>query len=50
MDPRLSLVTLGVADLESPGIAAIGGTILALCGLRPPEDYLPALVAPRRTP
>ena len=28
------------------GIASIGATLLALCGLKPPEDYLPALVKP----
>ncbi len=28
------------------GIASIGATILALCGLEPPPEYLPALVVP----
>jgi 2,3-bisphosphoglycerate-independent phosphoglycerate mutase len=28
------------------GIASVGATILALCGLQPPPDYLPALVVP----
>ncbi|MFK7928734.1 MAG: 2,3-bisphosphoglycerate-independent phosphoglycerate mutase [Myxococcota bacterium] len=28
------------------GIASIGATLLALCGLQPPEDYLPGLVRP----
>jgi 2,3-bisphosphoglycerate-independent phosphoglycerate mutase len=46
-DPRGEI---GVAALEEASIAAIGGTILALCGLAPPADYLPALVTPRRTP
>ncbi len=29
-------------------IAAVGATLLELCGLEPPADYLPALVRPRR--
>ncbi len=31
-------------DVEAPGIANIGATLLELCGLSPPEDYLPGLV------
>jgi 2,3-bisphosphoglycerate-independent phosphoglycerate mutase len=34
-------------DLGCPGIAQLGATVIALCGLKPPEDYLPALVKPR---
>ncbi|MEZ4235040.1 MAG: 2,3-bisphosphoglycerate-independent phosphoglycerate mutase [Myxococcota bacterium] len=29
---------------DGTSIAAIGATVLALCGLQPPDDYLPALV------
>ena len=34
-------------DLAHPTIAGLGATVLALCGLKPPADYLPALVTPR---
>jgi 2,3-bisphosphoglycerate-independent phosphoglycerate mutase len=39
-DPR-GEVKLAVT---SGGIAQIGATLLSLCGLQPPEDYLPSLV------
>jgi 2,3-bisphosphoglycerate-independent phosphoglycerate mutase len=32
-------------DSERPGIAQLGATVLELCGLAAPEDYLPGLVA-----
>lgn len=31
-------------DLHDAGIASVGSTVLALCGLQPPDDYDPALV------
>jgi 2,3-bisphosphoglycerate-independent phosphoglycerate mutase len=34
-------------DLEKPGIANLGATILSLLGLTPPPDYLESLVKPR---
>ena len=34
-------------DLDRPGIAQLGATVLELLGLRPPDDYLPSLVEPR---
>ena len=41
VDPRGELT---LHPVESAGIASVGATILALCGLTPPDDYLPALV------
>jgi len=43
-DPR-GLSTL--RDPDQPGIANIGATLLELCGLQPPADYLPGLVEVR---
>ncbi len=40
-DPRGEVKVSASSDA---GIAQIGATILTLCGLTPPEDYLPALV------
>jgi 2,3-bisphosphoglycerate-independent phosphoglycerate mutase len=34
-------------DVDSPGIANLGATVLELCGLKAPEDYLPGLVKPK---
>lgn len=34
-------------DVEHPGIANLGATVLELCGLRAPADYLPGLVRTR---
>lgn len=34
-------------DLQHPGIAQIGATVLEMCGLVAPEVYLPGLVVPR---
>jgi 2,3-bisphosphoglycerate-independent phosphoglycerate mutase len=41
---------LSPASKESPGIAQIGASLLALCSLEVPKDYLPALVQPRTSP
>ena len=35
---------LGVQTEGDLSIASIGATILSLCGLQPPDDYLPELV------
>ncbi len=35
-----------LAEVERPGLANIGTSVLALCGLTPPEDFEPALVRP----
>ncbi|MCA9566513.1 MAG: alkaline phosphatase family protein, partial [Myxococcales bacterium] len=35
-----------LADVPDAGIANIGATLLALCGVTPPADYLPSLVKP----
>jgi 2,3-bisphosphoglycerate-independent phosphoglycerate mutase len=35
---------LDVAQVESPGLASVASTVLALCGLQPPDDYAPCLV------
>ena len=35
-----------LAPVEGAGLANIGTSILALCGLTPPEDFEPALVTP----
>jgi 2,3-bisphosphoglycerate-independent phosphoglycerate mutase len=43
-DPRGGLA---IADLSSPGLASVGGTVLAALGLEPPADYAPALIRPR---
>jgi 2,3-bisphosphoglycerate-independent phosphoglycerate mutase len=40
-DPRGEL---RLRELTRPGLASIGATVLALCGLQPPDEYLPALV------
>jgi len=40
----------GAWALDAPagaGLGNIGATVLTLCGLTPPEDYLPSLVRPR---
>ena len=34
-------------DLHQPGIASIGATLLATCGVPVPVDYLPSLVVHR---
>ena len=34
-------------DVDAPGIANLGATVLELCGLKAPEDYLPGLVRTR---
>jgi 2,3-bisphosphoglycerate-independent phosphoglycerate mutase len=39
---------LEIAPVKDAGIASLGATVLALCGLAPPADYLPALVQARR--
>jgi len=31
-------------DLDRPGLANVAATVLILCGVEPPDDYLPALV------
>ena len=41
IDPRQQWT---LADLPEAGIASIGGTVLALCGLQPPADYDPILI------
>lgn len=41
-DPRDELSLRG--DLPDAGIASVGPTVLQLCGLRPPEDYVPGLI------
>jgi 2,3-bisphosphoglycerate-independent phosphoglycerate mutase len=41
VDPRHSTA---LAEVPEAGIASVGATILALCGLTPPDDYLPSLV------
>ena len=33
-------------DLTDPGLANVAATVLTLCGVEPPDDYLPALVEP----
>jgi 2,3-bisphosphoglycerate-independent phosphoglycerate mutase len=43
-DPRGALK---LREQASPGLAAIGTTVLELCGLVAPEDYVPGLVEPR---
>lgn len=43
VDPRGALA---LADVAEAGIASVGATVLALCGLTPPPDYLPGLVRP----
>lgn len=35
-----------LADVPDAGIANLGATILTLCGVTPPDDYLPTLVNP----
>ncbi len=43
-DPRgVARLTTGMAN---PGIASLGATVLTLCGVTPPDDYLPSLVGP----
>ena len=42
-DPRAELKLRG--DLQRPGIAQLGATLIELCGLAAPEDYLPGLVS-----
>ncbi len=42
-DPRGAV---GVTHEGGAGIASLGATVLALCGLQPPPDYLPELVTP----
>ena len=42
-DPRGEV---GLADVPDAGIANLGATVLALCGVTPPDDYLPSLVQP----
>lgn len=45
-DPRDEV---GVISTQSPpSLAAVGATVLALCGLETPEGYLPPLVQPAR--
>ncbi|HHH28452.1 MAG TPA: 2,3-bisphosphoglycerate-independent phosphoglycerate mutase [Polyangiaceae bacterium] len=34
-------------DVEQPGIANLGATVLELCGLKAPDDYLPGLLRVR---
>ena len=41
IDPRQQWT---LAELPDAGIASIGGTVLALCGLQPPADYDPILI------
>ncbi len=41
-DPRGEL---SLADVPAGGIANLGATILELCGVEPPDDYLPGLVS-----
>lgn len=41
-DPRGALSLR--QDLEAPGIASVGSTVLQLCGLVPPSDYAPGLI------
>lgn len=47
VDPR---GMLALADVPDAGIASIGATILELCGLPRPPDYLPGLVTLKEAP
>jgi len=44
VDPRDELV---LTELPNAGLASIGATLLELCGIPAPDDYLPALVRTR---
>ncbi len=44
VDPRGELQL--VEGLEDAGIANLGATVIELCGMRAPSDYLPALLRP----
>ena len=36
-----------LSEVSAPGLANVGTSVLALCGLQPPADFEPALVRPR---
>jgi 2,3-bisphosphoglycerate-independent phosphoglycerate mutase len=38
---------LAIREQDEPGLAAVGTTLLELCGLAPPDDYVTGLVVPR---
>ena len=42
VDPSAKLLLRD--DVASPGIASLGATVIELCGLAPPADYLPGLL------
>jgi 2,3-bisphosphoglycerate-independent phosphoglycerate mutase len=35
-----------LSEVSAPGLANIGTSVLALCGLQPPDDFQPSLVRP----
>ena len=49
VDPRGGWELSPACD-HQPGIAQIGASLLRICSLEEPEDYLPALVQPRTRP
>ena len=46
VDPRRELA---IAPMQDAGIANLGATVLELCALTAPEDYLPGLLLPKRS-